>query len=421
MTQGQSGTNGGGDNGGGSRSVKPLDEMDAHELRSKLHEVTLARDEVHTSLKRANADRKALRMQLERARAAASAGSNGSGAVDPAKIVFEAERQRMAWAGLLSDAVDSQLRSEPPTWRSLKAKLRAPSPPPPVDLKRLSAKLLDAPSPGTISRHAPPSIALSLEGVSKSFVIPSERVDSLKMRLIRHPLRRMEYRRIEVLHEISFQVKRGEFLGVVGTNGAGKSTLLKLIASTYRPDHGRIQIAGRIAPLIELGVGFHPELTAHDNVIMSASMLGLTPERAEERWPAIMEFSGLEEFAELKLRNYSSGMRVRLAFAVAMEVDADILLIDEVLAVGDQPFQERCGEALQTLHKQGKTILFVSHSMQMVKASCDRAVLIAEGRVAADGHPEIVADRYEEIMLERQKDARPHSLPRLEPTDGGPA
>lgn len=212
---------------------------------------------------------------------------------------------------------------------------------------------------------------------------------------------------------MDFTVEQGEFVGVVGTNGAGKSTLLKMIAGIYKSDSGAVRVAGRVAPLIELGVGFRQELSAHDNVILSATMLGLTPGRATERYPAVLEFAGLEEFAELKLRNYSSGMRVRLAFAVMMQVEADVFLIDEVLSVGDAPFQERCAGAMSDLHSAGKTILLVSHSMEKVRASCDRAILLAEGRVVSDGSPDLVASRYEELMSERRQAERYDRLPEM--------
>ena len=177
-------------------------------------------------------------------------------------------------------------------------------------------------------------IVIEARAVRKTFHIPDHRVDSLKERAT-HPLRRNSYRKLEALQDISFDVHKGEFFGIVGRNGSGKSTLLKIMASIYRADAGRIRMAGRLAPFIELGVGFNPELTSRENVVLNGVLMGLTRSEARRRFDAVMEFAELEEFADLKLKNYSSGMMVRLAFAVMVEADADIMLIDEVLAVGD--------------------------------------------------------------------------------------
>ena len=189
--------------------------------------------------------------------------------------------------------------------------------------------------------------------LQKSFRIPTHRVDSLKERAV-HPFAAREYRELRALDGISFEIRQGEFFGIVGRNGSGKSTLLKLLASIYRADAGRIRMAGRLAPFIELGVGFNLELTARENVVLNGVMMGLTPQRDARRLDAVIEFAELEEFVDLKLKNYSSGMLVRLAFSLMMQVDADVLLIDEVLAVGDAAFQQKCADAFHEMKARGQ-------------------------------------------------------------------
>ncbi len=232
--------------------------------------------------------------------------------------------------------------------------------------------------------------------MAKSFRVPGQGGVSAADRL-RHPLRKAPGRTLSVLDGVSFDVAEGEFFGVVGRNGSGKSTLLKLLASIYRADRGRIRLAGQLAPFIELGVGFHPELVARDNVVLNGVMMGLTPTEARRRFEEIVAFAGLEEYTDLKLKNYSSGMKVRLGFSVMAHVDADVLLIDEVLAVGDAAFQEKCGEVFRRLHAEGKTILLVTHSMPLIEGYCDRAMLIHDGVVHQIGDPHEVASRYLEL------------------------
>lgn len=214
-------------------------------------------------------------------------------------------------------------------------------------------------------------------------------------------LRRLGGRRgthyLEVLNDVSFDVEKGEFFGICGLNGSGKSTLLKLICSTYRADAGTIRIAGRLAPFLELGVGFNPELAAEENVLMNGVMMGLTPREARARTDEVIEFAGLSEYTDLRLKNYSSGMRVRLAFAVMTRAQADVMLIDEVLAVGDAAFQERCSDEFQRMHSEGRTIVLVTHSMDAIGLLCDRAMLLHDGGVNEIGQPESVANRYLEV------------------------
>jgi ABC-2 type transport system ATP-binding protein len=239
-------------------------------------------------------------------------------------------------------------------------------------------------------------IAVEVEDLHKSFRIPSHRVVMLKERVAR-PFTPIEYTTLHALRGISFRVAKGELMGIAGRNGSGKTTLLKLIASIYRADRGRIRLAGTLAPFIELGVGFNPNLTARENVLINGVMMGLTPREARSRFDKVIEFAELEEFVEMKLKNYSSGMHMRLAFSVMVQSDADLMLIDEVLAVGDARFRQKCVDTLQRLHTEGRTILFVTHAMESLKSLCDRAILIDDSVIDLDGDPEEVAERYLEI------------------------
>ncbi len=243
-------------------------------------------------------------------------------------------------------------------------------------------------------------LAIQVEDLHKSFRIPTHRVDSLKERLTR-PFASRDYRELRALDGISFEIRQGEFFGIVGRNGSGKSTLLKLLASIYRADAGRIRMAGRLAPFIELGVGFNAELTARENVVLNGVMMGLTPKEIRDRLGAIIEFAELSEFIDLKLKNYSSGMLVRLAFSVMMQADADILLIDEVLAVGDASFQQKCDDAFHDMKADGKTIVLVTHDMATVEEYCSRAMLIDGGKIRQIGDPAEVGRRYLKLNFEQ--------------------
>jgi ABC-type polysaccharide/polyol phosphate transport system ATPase subunit len=238
--------------------------------------------------------------------------------------------------------------------------------------------------------------AVSVDGVSKSFRIPHEHRNTLKEHFL-HPLRKVDYEQNVVLRDISFDVAEGEFFGVLGPNGTGKSTLLKILAGIYQPDSGVVRIKGLLSPFLELGVGFNGELTARDNIKINGTLLGLTRRQLDERFESIVEFAELERFVDQKLKNFSSGMQVRLAYSIAVQVDFDILLLDEVLAVGDQAFQEKCFATFEHLRAEGKTIVLVSHDMQAITSACDRAALVYGGTVAAIGQPQEVVDRYFEL------------------------
>jgi ABC-type polysaccharide/polyol phosphate transport system ATPase subunit len=254
------------------------------------------------------------------------------------------------------------------------------------------------PDIGQIPQRTP---VLAAQGVSKRFRIPEERSHTLKERAL-HPFRRSRHERLHALEDISFAVAPGEFFGIVGRNGSGKSTLLKCLAGIYGADQGRIWCNGRLSTFIELGVGFNPDLAAYDNVALNGIMLGLSPREARARYERVIEFAELEEFQELKLKNYSSGMHVRLAFSVAIQVDADILLIDEVLAVGDAAFQQKCFDAFTRMRDEGRTIVFVTHDMGAVTRFCHRAMLLERGRIVSIGDPRDVADRYLELAFGRE-------------------
>jgi ABC-2 type transport system ATP-binding protein len=240
--------------------------------------------------------------------------------------------------------------------------------------------------------HARP-VMIEARGIEKTFRVPEQRIDSFKERAI-HPFTRLNHRELRVLRGISFDVHQGEFFGIVGRNGSGKSSLLKILASIYRADAGRVRIAGRVAPFIELGVGFNPELTARENVVLNGVMMGLSRREARRRLDEVLDFADLSDFAELKLKNYSSGMMVRLAFAVMVQADADVMLIDEVLAVGDAAFAQKCMDVFHEKRRSGKTIVLVTHDMATVQGMCHRAMLIHDGELRYIGEPEQAAMEY---------------------------
>jgi ABC-type polysaccharide/polyol phosphate transport system ATPase subunit len=253
--------------------------------------------------------------------------------------------------------------------------------------------------------------AVLVRGVSKTFRIPRLQVHTLKERVL-HPFRFRDFDEIHAVQDVSFEIQEGEMFGIVGRNGSGKSTMLKCLAGIYRVDDtdgAELVVRGRLSPFIELGVGFNADLTAYDNVIINGIMLGLTRKQARERFDEIIAFAELDEFLDLKLKNYSSGMYVRLAFSVAVQVDADVLLVDEVLAVGDSAFQQKCFDQFHRLRQDGKTIVFVTHDMGSVSRYCDQAMLMERGRIVSMGDPERVAREYHELNFGRLTDAGSHT------------
>lgn len=244
-------------------------------------------------------------------------------------------------------------------------------------------------------------VAISLAGVSVRYRVPTEQIGTIKEYVIRILQgRRIAYRELWALQDVDIEVRRGESVGIIGRNGAGKSTLLKVVARVLRPTRGRVRVCGSVAPLIELGAGFHPELTGRENVFLNGAMLGFSRAQMEEKFGRIVEFAELSAFIDAPLRTYSSGMVVRLGFAVATEVDPDILIIDEVLAVGDGAFQEKCLARMEAFRARGTTILFVSHALDMVQRICDRAIWIENGRIQHSGKAEHVVKAYRNGVLQ---------------------
>jgi ABC-type polysaccharide/polyol phosphate transport system ATPase subunit/ABC-type polysaccharide/polyol phosphate export permease len=237
---------------------------------------------------------------------------------------------------------------------------------------------------------------VSVHGLQKTFRLAHRRYSTLKERAL-HPFAMRTYDILHALDDVTFDVQPGEFFGIVGRNGSGKSTLLKCLVGIYAITGGHVRVDGRTSPFIELGVGFNPDLDARDNVLLNAVMLGLTKREARKRLDEIIAFAELEEFVDLELKNYSSGMTARLGFSVAIQVDADVLLVDEILAVGDASFQAKCFEQFERMKREGRTILFVSHDMAAVERFCDRALALELGRVVAVGEPQLITRKYEEL------------------------
>jgi ABC-type polysaccharide/polyol phosphate transport system ATPase subunit/glycosyltransferase involved in cell wall biosynthesis len=260
-----------------------------------------------------------------------------------------------------------------------------------ADVERLDLQ------PGAGARRDRP-LAVQVDGLYKSFRVPLQANQTVIRRAL-HPRQQHGHRMLPVLKDISFEIGQGEFFGIIGRNGSGKSTLLKLLASIYRADRGQIRVGGQVVPIIELGLGFHPELAARDNLVVQGVMMGLTRKQSEARFERAMAFAGLEGFESMKLRNYSSGMKVRLAFAIMVEVDGDVMMIDEVLAVGDSAFQRKSREVFQNYKDRGKTVILVSHQMTAVQELCDRALLLEGGRIERVGDPDDCARRYSELAV----------------------
>jgi len=235
---------------------------------------------------------------------------------------------------------------------------------------------------------------ISVEHVSKDFVLPHEKITSIKSAFTGLTRRGKQREMQHALRDVSFEIKRGEFFGIVGRNGSGKSTMLKMLAGIYQPTKGRVHVRGKLVPFIELGVGFNPELTGRENVFLNGAMLGFSRKEISAMYDDIVNFAELERFMDQKLKNYSSGMQVRLAFSMATRSEADILLVDEVLAVGDADFQRKCFDYFRQLKKNKKTVVFVSHDMDAVREYCDSAILINDGHIAHSGKTDKVAEHY---------------------------
>lgn len=253
------------------------------------------------------------------------------------------------------------------------------------------------------SKELPEDVALRVSHVSKDFKLPHEKTNSLKGALFNMVRGNTGYTLQHVLKDVSFEIKKGDFFGIVGKNGSGKSTLLKIISQIYTPNSGSVQVNGKLVPFIELGVGFNPELTGRENVYLNGAMLGFTKDEIDGMYDDIVDFAELGDFMEQKLKNYSSGMQVRLAFSVAIKSQGDILVLDEVLAVGDEAFQKKCQDYFFEAKRKKKTIILVTHSMGDVRKFCNKAMLIQDGVIAKYGLPDDVANAYSEYFLEQQQ------------------
>ena len=241
-------------------------------------------------------------------------------------------------------------------------------------------------------------IAIKVDHVYKSFNIYYDRANTLKERMLFFTRNKRREKR-EVLKDINLDIKKGETVALIGVNGSGKSTLLKLMTQIIFPNKGTIETKGKLTSLLELGAGFHPDFSGRENIYFNSSIFGLTRKEIDARLDQIIEFSELQDFIDNPVRTYSSGMYMRLAFSVAINVDADILLIDEILSVGDQHFQEKCFNKMRELKKEGKTMVFVTHSMDSVRNLCDRAVWLYDGRVRMDGNTDEVVNEYLKVTM----------------------
>lgn len=236
-------------------------------------------------------------------------------------------------------------------------------------------------------------IAIHVSDLHKSFKLPTEKAFGLKQAFFNRLRGIKGFKEQKVLNGLNFDIKKGEFIGIVGRNGSGKSTLLKTLAGIYYPQKGEIIIDGNLIPFIELGVGFNPELTGRENVYLNGAMLGFSNKEINDMYEKIWDFAELKDFQDQKLKNYSSGMQVRLAFSIAIRARGDILLLDEVLAVGDAAFQQKCNDYFASL-KGKQTVILVTHSMENVVKFCNRAILIEDGKIKHDGNPKKIAEAY---------------------------
>lgn len=243
-------------------------------------------------------------------------------------------------------------------------------------------------------------VSVKVQDLTKTFKIPLEASSGIKQKIINLAKGRKGYREFTPLNDVSFEVNDGDFFGIVGRNGSGKSTLLKTIAGIYQPDAGAVTVNGKLVPFIELGVGFNPELSGKENVFLNGALLGFSRSEMQAMYDDIVDFAELHDFMEEKLKNYSSGMQVRLAFSIAIKVQGDILLLDEVLAVGDEAFQRKCYDYFAQIRKEKRTVILVTHDMDSVQKFCNKAIMIEKGRIIEYGNPAIVARKYRELFMD---------------------
>ncbi len=244
--------------------------------------------------------------------------------------------------------------------------------------------------------------AIKVENVSKVFCVPHKKINSMRSAFV-NIFNKKTYNNFVALDKISFEVKNGEFVGIIGKNGSGKSTLLKILAGVYEADNGKITVNGRISPFLELGIGFNPELSGRDNVYLNATILGLTKKEIDKKFNEIVEFSEIGSFIDQQVKNYSSGMKAKLAFSVSICANREILLMDEVLAVGDVAFQDKCISEFEKYKEQGRTVILVSHSLDMVMKYCDRAIYIKDAKIAKSGNSKEVCKEYMKDNLTQEQ------------------
>lgn len=247
--------------------------------------------------------------------------------------------------------------------------------------------------------------AVKVENVSKIFRLPHEKNSSIKTAVVNFYKRKKGYELQKALNDVSFEVSKGEFFGIVGRNGSGKSTLLKLLAGIYTPTSGQVHVRGSLTPFIELGVGFNPELTGRENVFLNGALLGFSRKQMQAMYKDIVDFAEIEKFMDQKLKNYSSGMQVRLAFSIAIRAQSDILVLDEVLAVGDEAFQQKCIEIFERYKAEKKTVILVTHDMETVRRFCTKAMLLDQGTMLEIGEPNMVASKYSQLNIPKGSSA----------------
>ncbi|RZD48230.1 MAG: ATP-binding protein [Thaumarchaeota archaeon] len=241
-------------------------------------------------------------------------------------------------------------------------------------------------------------MSVSVKHISKKFNLYHEKRNSIYESVVGYFSRKKHYELLQTLDDVTFDVKKGEMFGIIGPNGSGKTTLLRILSNIYSPDSGSVHVKGLIIPILALGLGFHPELTASTNIIQSGTLLGFSRKDISNRIPDVIKFAELEKFADVKIKNFSSGMQMRLAFATAIQIDPDVLILDEVFAVGDLNFQKKCFDAIMDFKKRGKSIIFVSHDMAPIKNFCDRALFLHHGKVGKIGTPNDVIASYVDFL-----------------------
>lgn len=251
--------------------------------------------------------------------------------------------------------------------------------------------------------------AIKVKGVSKTFEIPVQDTKSIKSYFL-NPFRKIKKEKFEALKDVSFKIKNGEFVGLIGRNGSGKTTLLRIIADIYEPDSGEITVNGKLTPFLELGVGFSYELSARDNIFLNGVILGMKKELLIEKFDEIVEFAEVREFLDTPLKNFSSGMEVRLAFSIAIQTSASIYLLDEVLAVGDAKFQKKCLDHIRSMKQKNKSILFVSHNMEDIKMFCDKVIVLEKGEVIFDGKTDEAIGVYKDVYKNKGQESEFKSI-----------